>query len=220
MTRAEAAREMARVGKWIMEKGLTWGTAGNMSVRVDADHILVTASGTRLDALDEADFSLVSMADGTWQGGKPSKEWPMHLAAYRACPWAGAALHTSPPCGTLFSITGEPVRNDLFVENMYYMQRTARVGYYHPGSEGLAQGVARVAGQANVLLLAHHGVLVYDATLAEAATGLEILEETCRMQMNAAQAGQALPGLPPETVSDFLQKSGYKAPRVWPEAQV
>lgn len=211
MTQADAAREMARIGKWIMDKGLTWGTAGNMSVKLDADHVLVTASGTRMDALSEADFTCVSLADGSMTGGKPSKELPVHLAAYRACPWAGAVLHASPPESTRVSITGEAVRTDLFVENMYYLQRVARVGYHHPGSQGLVDAVAHASRAANVLLLEHHGVLVYDETLQEAAVGLEILEQTCRMQRITPD----LPGLAPETVQDFLLRSGYKRPRTW-----
>lgn len=206
---------MAAAGKAIMAKNLTWGTAGNMSIRIDAGHVLVTGSGTRMDSLAETDFTGIDLATNMHTGCKPSKELPVHEAVYTACSWAGAILHASPPAATLFAISGAPIRNDLFVENMYYLQRIATVPYHHPGHAELAASVASVAATHNVIIMANHGVLIFDTTIEEALIGLEILEQTCRMQLDAAAAGQPLVGLPVKTVSDFLHHSGYKPTRQW-----
>ena len=213
----EAAKALIKAGRWVAEKRMTWGSAGNISIRLDETHFLITGSGTRFDDLHEDSFSLYDMASATWTGRKPSKELPVHLAAYRQCAWAGAVLHASPFYTTLAAASDLAVRNDLFVENMYYLQRMARVPYAHPGSAQLTESVAQVAARANVILLENHGVLLYDTTIGECCSGLEVLENSCRMCLEAARAGVSLTPVAPETVSDFLNHSGYKKPRVWPD---
>ncbi len=217
MEREQAARALADAGKWIMDKGLTWGNAGNLSMKLDEDHLLITASGTRLNSLTDESFTVCRLSTGQHWDGKPSKELPVHVAVYRACPWAGAVVHASPPNATLAAITGLTVRSDLFVESMYYLQRVCRIPYHHPGSADLAREVGLAAAQHNVMLLENHGTLTYDSTLAEAAMALEILENTCRLMLLAQSAGLALHPIPPETVEDFLLRSGYRPPRNWPE---
>jgi len=212
-----AVRALIDAGKWIAEKNMTWGSAGNMSIRLDETHVLITASGTRFDSLTEDSFTLYNLAEDTWSGGKPSKELPVHLAVYRNAPWAGAVVHASPFHTTLAASTTLEVRNDLFVENMYYLQRMARIPYAHPGSKELTAFVDGVAANANVILMKNHGVILYDTTMQEACAGLEVLENTCRMCLEAARAGINMTPVEKETVQDFLLNSGYRKPRVWPE---
>ena len=218
MEQQQAVKALIETGRWIAEKQMTWGSAGNISVRLDETHFLVTASGTRFDSLDENSFSLYDMSTGAWTGGKPSKELPVHMAVYRQSPWAGAVLHASPFHTTLAASSNLEVRNDLFVENMYYLQRMARIPYAHPGSAALTTEVEKVAARANVILMKNHGVILYDTTLAECCSGLEVLENTCRMCLEANRAGIEMTPVDPDTVYDFLHNSGYKKPRVWPDA--
>lgn len=217
MDQLTAARTLIDAGKWIADKNMTWGSAGNMSVRLDETHLLITASGTRFDSLTEDSFTLYDMETGTWTGGKPSKELPVHLAVYRNVPWAGAVVHASPFHTTLAASTTLEVRNDLFVENMYYLQRMARIPYAHPGSKELTAFVDGAAADANVILMQNHGVILYDAAMGEALAGLEVLENTCRMCLEAQRAGVSFTPVAPETVEDFLLNSGYRKPRVWPK---
>ena len=215
MDRMIAAKQLIDAGRWVAEKGMTWGSAGNMSIRLNEEEMLITASGTSFGTLTEDSFTLYNMKTGQWSGGKPSKELPVHLAVYRRSPWAGAVLHASPFHTTLAAATDLKLRNDLFVENMYYLQRMAYIRYEHPGSDGLAEAVADVAAQANVILMKNHGVILYDATMAEARQTLEVLENTCRMCLAAQQAGLTFDPVKPDVVEDFLLRSGYRKPREW-----
>lgn len=217
MDKNTAIRALIDAGKWIAEKNMTWGSAGNMSIRLDENQVLITASGTRFDSLTEDSFTLYNLADHSWTGGKPSKELPVHLAVYRNAPWAGAVVHASPFHTTLAASTTLEVRNDLFVENMYYLQRMARIPYAHPGSKELTAFVDGVAARANVILMQNHGVILYDTTMQEACAGLEVLENTCRMCLEAARAGITMTPVAKDTVQDFLLNSGYRKPRIWPE---
>jgi L-fuculose-phosphate aldolase len=214
-------RELQEAGRYLRENELAWGNAGNLSARLDADYLLVTASGTRLGALSDGDF-VVCPVDAQTEfhpPRKPSKEMPMHRAVYAARPEINAVLHAAPFYSTLIACADDiEIPGNLFVENMYYQQRVARVPYFHPGSQALGDAVAAQAANANVLLLENHGVLVYDTSIAEALMGLYVLELTCRMWLTARAAQLPLKPLPPQTVRDFLDHSGYRPPRRWPEA--
>ena len=79
-------------------RGWMSGTAGNLSVRHDDGHFWITASGKAKGRLDEDDFLLVRIADGTVTEkrvatDKPSAETSIHAALYRLFPDARAALH-------------------------------------------------------------------------------------------------------------------------------
>ena len=141
----------------------------------------------------------------------------MHRAIYEQRPEVGAVLHTSPFYSTLFACAELKIPADLFVEDMYYLERVERVGYFHPGSVELGEAVGAKARQANVLLLENHGVLVYDTSLQEALMGLHTLEMICRMALTARSAGLELRSLPASTVADFLTNSGYRPRREWRE---
>ena len=217
MDLTEACQGLRFVGRYLLEQNLTWGNAGNLSVRLSPDCYLITASGTRLGELEDNDFVECSF-DGTFSGSrKPSKETPMHQAIYDQRPEIAAVLHASPFYSTLCACAQIPVPADLFVEDMYYLERVERVAYSHPGSPALGEAVHAKARQANILLLENHGVLVYDTSLQEALMGLQTVEMVCRMVITARSAGLELRSLPASTVTDFLENSGYRPRWEWPK---
>jgi L-fuculose-phosphate aldolase len=225
MTTIEEARvQLQSAGRYLLANGLTWGNAGNLSARAAPDRYLITASGTHLGELGEGDFVEVALdlqpagTPALHRGGrKPSKEMPMHAAVYKARPEINAVLHASPFYSTLVACSAVAVPGDLFVEDMYYLERVARVGYAHPGSTDLGELVGEQATAANVLLLENHGVLVYDTSVREALMALHTLEMVCRMVIAARSAAIDFSPLPPEVVAGFLERSGYRARREWPQ---
>lgn len=213
----EARQGLQAAGRYLLENNLTWGNAGNLSARLGPDRYLITASGTHLGELQDDDFVECSFEGSQTGSRKPSKETPMHRAIYEQRPEIGAVLHASPFYSTLFACTDLPVPADLFIEDMYYLERVERVGYAHPGSATLGEAVRARARRANILLLENHGVLVYDTSIREALMGLQTLEMVCRMAVTARSAGLELRALPASTVTDFLAGSGYRPRREWPE---
>lgn len=217
--------ELQKTGAYMMDFGLAWGNAGNISARLDADLYAITASGTYLGELDKTDFAICSLNElpshlkGVNRSSekKPSKETPMHQAIYETRPEIKAVIHASPFYSTLVACSDIELSSDLFVETMYYLEQIERVPYQHPGSLALGEAVREKGGQANILLLENHGVLVYDVSLREARMALHTLEMACKMLIHARQAQVNLRGLAPEVVRDFLDNAGYKPKRSWGE---
>ncbi|HET6595285.1 MAG TPA: class II aldolase/adducin family protein [Anaerolineales bacterium] len=217
MDSVEAREQLRTAGRYMLENDLAWGNAGNISARIGGDHYLITASGTRLGDLKDDDLVECSL-DGSFSGDhKPSKETPMHRAIYEQRPEIGAILHASPFYSTLVACADIRVPADLFIEDMYYLERVEHVSYFHAGSRELGEAVRLNARRANILLLDNHGVLVYDTSIQEALMAMHTLEFVCRMAITARGAGIELRSLPVSTVHDFLENSGYRPRREWPQ---
>ena len=214
---SEACQQLQSAGEFLLASQLTWGNAGNLSMRLDSDRYVVTASGTQLGELGMDDFVECSLTGASPSGQrKPSKETPMHRAIYEQRPEVSAVLHASPFYSTLISCSTEGLPANWFVEDMYYLERVARVAYFHPGSQALGDAVYEKAKQANILLLENHGVLVYDTSLRKALMGLQTLEMVCHMLVTARSAGIQMRELSQDVVTGFLQDSGYRPRREWP----
>lgn len=215
--RTRIRTDLQAVGKWMIAQGLTWGNAGNISARSAPDSFLITASGTRLGELEPDDLVEVPIARDSAANSmrKPAKDTAMHRAIYTARPEINVVLHAEPLHSTLIACTDLDIPVNWFVSGMYYLERVARVPYHHPGSDALGVAVEEKAHEANMLLLENHGALVYDTSLKEAIMGLETLEFACKMLLLARSAALTIGGLPSQTVTDFLENSGYKPRRQW-----
>ncbi len=203
-------QQMIDTGRWIMEKNLTWGTSGNISAR-EGGRVYLTASGTVLGDLKEEDIVVLDLSGKVLSGEKkPSKEAQMHLAVYRVCEDVQGIIHASPFYSTFAACCDMELKTDLFIESMYYDASVRRIPYFHAGTAKLADAVEKVCAETHVILMEHHGVLVYDRTLAECRSSLEVTENVCKMNLMAGMAGLPLRELPAETVSEFLSGGYYK----------
>lgn len=181
MTEGEALVDVARS---LFDRGLTPGTSGNVSVRLDAG-FLITPTSSCLGRLEIDDLALLD-SDGTpVSGGMPSKEWPLHLAIYQQRLEIRAVVHLHSPFATAVSCLADiDVDDALPAYTGYHAMRVGRVplvAYHPPGSPDLARAVAARASDAHALLLANHGSLVAAPDLEAAADGAEQLEQTAHI---------------------------------------
>ncbi|MEN2829512.1 3-oxo-tetronate 4-phosphate decarboxylase [Mannheimia haemolytica] len=83
MTEQEQKIEMVNLARSLFERGYTVGGAGNLSVRLDENRILVTPTGSSLGRLEADRLSVLDMQGNVLSGDKPSKESVFHLAMYQ-----------------------------------------------------------------------------------------------------------------------------------------
>lgn len=83
MTEQEQKIEMVNLARSLFERGYTVGGAGNLSVRLDENRILVTPTGSSLGRLQADRLSVLDMEGNVLEGDKPSKESIFHLAMYQ-----------------------------------------------------------------------------------------------------------------------------------------
>ena len=156
-----ASRELTR-------SGLTHGKSGNLSLRRDASHFLITPTGMDYELLKPADMPLVSLG-GRWFGRRrPSSEWRFHRDIFRTRPDAGAVVHTHSMNATALACTGRGI------PAFHYMVAVAggidiRCAPYHTfGSQELSAAALAALDGRNACLLANHGVIALGADLSAA----------------------------------------------------
>ncbi len=192
-------------------RGLAWGSSGNLSARSDEETFRLSASGTWFEQITAGDFVACRVDDGAWAGDRrPSKEIGMHRAVYAARPEARWVLHCTPPSATVLACQRRLPDRGAFVEGMAYLHRLAGVDYHHPGTIELGEAVGVAAGTADALLLWNHGVLVFDADLAEARMRLLSLEFACALQLASEAGPRAARTLPASIVDDFVARRIYR----------
>src|SRR6202166_419288 len=84
MTETGVREEICRLGRSLFERGLTPGSSGNISVRLDDGGWLVTATNASLGSLDPARLSRLSADGRLASGDAPTKEVPLHTALYQS----------------------------------------------------------------------------------------------------------------------------------------
>src|ERR1700754_4473652 len=92
MSETKLREDICRFGRSLFERGLTPGSSGNISVRLD-DGWLVTPTNASLGFLDPAKMSRLDSNGRLVSGDAPTKEVPLHTALYQTRATAGAVVH-------------------------------------------------------------------------------------------------------------------------------
>lgn len=186
LTEASAARDdIVRVGRSIFERGLTFGSTGNISVRLSDGTLLLTPTNISLGDLDPGRIAHVDADGRHLAGDQPTKEAFLHRCMYGERPQARAVVHLHSTHAVAASILADVDPDDVLPPlTAYYVMRVGQlplVPYHPPGDETLALAVKEKAGSSHALLLANHGPIVAGNSLADAQYATEELEETAKL---------------------------------------
>src|SRR5437899_75664 len=80
MSDAKVRDEICRLGRSLFDRGLTPGSSGNISVRLDGGGWLVTPTNASLGSLDPVRLSRLDAQGRLVSGDAPTKEVPLHTA--------------------------------------------------------------------------------------------------------------------------------------------
>ncbi|PIO99418.1 3-oxo-tetronate 4-phosphate decarboxylase [Pleomorphomonas carboxyditropha] len=166
-------------------RGLTHGSSGNISARLDDGGLVMTPTGSSFGTLDAGRLSRLD-ADGNHIGGdRPTKEIPLHRAFYASRPGTGAVVHLHSPFATAFSMLSDVDPGDalppLTPYSIMLLGKVRLLPYFRPGSPAIGEAIAALAGSAKAVLLANHGPIVVGRTLEDAVNAMEELEATARL---------------------------------------
>ncbi|MBV8574224.1 MAG: aldolase [Acetobacteraceae bacterium] len=172
------------LGRSIFERGLTAGSSGNVSVRLD-DGWLFTPTNVSLGGLDPARLSKLDSAGKHVAGDRPSKESFLHRAMYEERARAGAIVHLhSTHSAAVSCMDGLDCENCIPPLTAYFVMKIGRlplIPYYRPGDPKLGDAIRDRARKHPAVLLANHGPVVSGATLEAASYAIEELEETAKL---------------------------------------
>jgi len=118
----------------------------------------------------------------------------IHAAIHRLCRQA-CVLHTHMPYATALTLTADRVLDTRLSQNaMRFHGRVAVDAHYNGLALDAAEGerIARAMGEADVVFLGNHGVVVCGGQIAHAYDDLYYLERACMAQVLALSTGRPL----------------------------
>lgn len=208
MTELEQKQQMVALARSLFERGYTVGGAGNLSVRLDENRILVTPTGSSLGRLDADRLSVLDMQGNVLSGDKPSKESVFHLAMYQKNPDCQAIVHLHSTYLTALScLENLDTDNAMRAFTPYYVMRVGKlpvIPYYRPGDINIARELGERALDGKAFLLANHGVVVTGENLVDAVDNTEELEETAKLHF--ILQGQKVRYLTDDEVNDLKNR--------------
>ncbi|MGZ8513544.1 MAG: class II aldolase/adducin family protein [Candidatus Limnocylindrales bacterium] len=190
-----AADALIEAGRRLGARGLIAAGEGNLSLRLDADRLLVTPSGRHKDELERDDFVVVwpghpDREAVSRSGLRPSSDLAIHLAVHAARPELGAIVHAHLPASMALTLAGEVPDPQALPETARFIPRLPFVPYGVMGSDELAERIAAALTEppeplADVVLLERHGALAVGDHPSAAVDRLELIEVLCRAWRDA-----------------------------------
>lgn len=184
MSEAKTREAICELGKSLFRRGLTFGSSGNISTRVE-DGWLMTPTNVSMGDLDPARLSKMDLKGRLISGDQPTKESFLHRVMYDERPKSGAVIHLHSTHSVAVSCLADVDPADVLPPiTAYYIMRVGKlplVPYFPPGDLGLAEAVRPLASRHHAVLLANHGPVVAGDTLSAASGAIEELEETAKL---------------------------------------
>lgn len=178
-------------GKRLISERLTSGTSGNISIfDPESKLMIISPSGIPYFETDERDIVVLDL-DGTVIEGmrKPSSEWRLHAALYKAKEHARAVVHTHSLYCTVLACLHEPIRAVHYVLADAGVPCVPCAPYRTFGTADLADAVSETIGESNAVLLANHGMLAAGKDLPSAFSLACEMEFCAEVQYRAMCAG-------------------------------
>ncbi|MFQ5801293.1 MAG: class II aldolase/adducin family protein [Candidatus Methylomirabilales bacterium] len=187
-------QEIIEAGWRLVEADLTDGTSGNISVRCpDGATAFITPSARDYRLLTERDLIRVHLETGRAEGRwKPSSEWQLHVAIYRARPDVNAVVHHHGTGASAVAVTQKTI--PVLIGEASDIGPIPTTAYAPSGSKELAENASQeLVKGTNAILLANHGVVAVGRDLREAMCRALKVERLARIYIGAELLGGARP---------------------------
>ena len=206
MDEAGATAAILAAGRRLGARGLIAAGEGNLSIRLDADRLLITPAGRRKDELEPDDLVIVHVRDGdaparSASGLGPSSDLAIHRAVHAARPDIGAVAHAHLPASMALTLAGEVPDPAVLPETALLLPRLPYVPYGEMRSVELAGRISQALAEGpepfpGAALLERHGAVAVGPDLAMAVDRLELVEALCRTWRDALLLRAARASLP------------------------
>lgn len=184
-------KEVCAAAKEMISNGLTAGTWGNISGRIDDTWMVITPSGIDYSILTPEQMVIANMHTCEYQGSlRPSIELPIHAKLLLNRQEVNAIVHTHSSKALAVAVTrkGIPPICDDQVQLLGGDIRCAV--YTHPGTTEMADSLLEALDGRLGALIANHGAIAMGRTLKEAMTGSLVLEKTAQIWIDVQALGE------------------------------
>ena len=172
----------------MFQRGITHGSTGNISVRLEDDDILVTPSGSSFGRLDPNEIVKVTKSGQFIGSLTPTKELPLHQAFYETRGLkSGAVVHLhsthSVALSMLSGIDEDSVLPSYTPYSIMLLGKVKLLPFFVPGDPAMGDAIRGLAGKRSAVLLANHGPVVSGKDLESSVNAIEELEATAKLAL-------------------------------------
>ncbi|HTC62686.1 MAG TPA: class II aldolase/adducin family protein [Candidatus Saccharimonadales bacterium] len=187
----EHRRDICTVGRWIHSRSFVVATDGNISVRMDSQHILTSPTGMSKGMMVPDDLVITDLRGRKLSGRRePSSELAMHLLIYNRRPDVYSVVHAHPPTATAHAAAGIPLNKALLSELIIALGCIPVAPYGTPGTQELSDALEPMVQQYDAILLANHGVVTCGPDLLTAFFRMETLEHFAQVSLMTELLGK------------------------------
>lgn len=207
-------REIVSFGRMLHRGGYVAATDGNLSVRLDAERILVTPTAMSKGLLRPSDMVIVDTQGDLISGCHPvSSEIGMHLMIYKMRPDIRGIVHAHPPTATGFAAAGMPLNQPLVCEVVIGLGSIPLAKYGTPGTPELSESLQPLIPHYDAILMSNHGAVTYAETLHHAYMKMETVEHFAKIALVTHVLGRQQPLGEEELEKLVRARLRYSVPR-------
>jgi len=172
-------QEMINTGRKLYQQHLVAASAGNLSARLDKNHILITKTGSSLGNLTSRGILKVDFCDPADIKSKPlSTEFPLHSLIYKNFP-AQSVIHCHPPLTNGYFCVYPELKNFTFESKLYL----GDIPVVTQGTPSISRPelVIEALRTSNLAVIKNHGVVCMAEDFRKALNLIETLEEAVKI---------------------------------------
>jgi len=193
MTAVEKGKQdIIEIGRRLHRRGYVAASAGNFSIKLDEDRILITPTGLCKGYLTPDQIVTVDMG-GKKRGGAfaPSSELPTHLKVYSLRKDVRGIVHAHPPVSTAFGVAGIPLDQDMLPEAILTLGSIPLARYRTPSTQELAETTSKFLRDCDAVLMSNHGAITVGPDIYDAYFKMETFEHFALITLLTRFLGEA-----------------------------
>jgi L-fuculose-phosphate aldolase len=210
----ELRHDIVEIGRLVYQKGWVAANDGNITIRLDADHILATPTGVSKGMMHVDDLIIVDKCGAKIEGPREcTSEIMMHCTIYNMRPDVHSVVHAHPPVSTGFATAGRPLDRALLPEVIIGLGYVPLAAYGLPGTPELTEPMLPYIPKYDAIMMGNHGLVSYGADAYKAFFNMETVEHFARIALVAELLGgpKVLPKTEVEKLLDSRTRYGVKS---------
>jgi L-fuculose-phosphate aldolase len=207
----DAPAKVLEAAKEMLHKGLTEGTAGNISARQEDGTFVITPSSVDYETMTLDDLVVID-GDGNTvsskDGRSASSEKLLHLACYKAYDDVGSVIHSHPVHATMFAVAHLNIPACIDEFSIYVGGDVRVTEYAASGTPGVGDNAVVALKDRGAALIANHGLVAVGPRPDKALHITALVERNAQIILGARQLGPLFE-LPEKVNQDFANIYGY-----------
>ena len=186
----QVQQEVCSAAQIMAGSGLTAGTWGNVSSRIDDEYMVITPSGVDYKRIMPEQMVIVNMRTHEYLGDlKPSTEVPIHAGILLSRPEINSVVHTHSTWALTIAAAQKSIP-PICADQVQILGGEVRCSRYAmPGTPEIGQYVVEALKDRRGALIANHGAITIGSSAKDALLAATVLEKSAQVAVHVQLIG-------------------------------